>query len=128
MVPDLVLQNLIKHADDNDNYQRVVDVVKWGVHIKKLHKAHPAQKYLSLWEEMAVYEGDQLLIQINRIIAPAAVRKAILASIHIQHTGQTKTLENEGQQGLIRSTSTEGNTYGTVGSYAPHMDASTILT
>ncbi len=46
---------------------------------------------------MAVYEGDRLLIQINQIIVPAAVRKAILASVHIQHTGQIKTLENEGQ-------------------------------
>lgn len=59
--------------------------------MKKLHEAHPAQIYRSLWEEMAVYEGDRLLTRNNRIMVPAAARKAILASIHNQHTGQTKT-------------------------------------
>ena len=49
------------NTQDDEDYQKVVDVVKRGVHLKKLHEAHPAQKYRSLWEEMAVYERDQLL-------------------------------------------------------------------
>ncbi len=48
-------------------------------------------------EEMSVYKEDRLLTIGNRIIVPKAARKAILASLHIQHTGQTKTLDNARQ-------------------------------
>ena len=94
MVLDLALHNAIKHAEEDEDYQKVVDALKWGIHAKKLHEAHPAQKYRSLWEEMAVYEGDRLLTRNNPIIVPTAARKAILASIHIQQMGQTKTLDS----------------------------------
>ena len=97
MVPDPALESVSKHAEEDKDYQEVVDAVKRGIHVKKLHKSHPAQQYRSLWEEISVYEEDRLLTISNRIIVLTAARKAILASIHIQHTGQTKTLDNARQ-------------------------------
>jgi hypothetical protein len=97
MVPDPALESVNKHAEEDEDYQEVVDAIKRGAHVKKLHKLHPAQQYRSIWEEISVYEEDRLLTIGNRIIVPKAARKEILASIHIQHTGQTKTLENARQ-------------------------------
>ena len=97
MVPDPALEDVSKHAEEDADYQEVVDAIKRKVDIKKLPKTHPAQQYRSLWEEIAVYEEDRLLTIGNRIIVPTAARRAILSSIHIQHTGQTKTLDNARQ-------------------------------
>ena len=97
MVPDPALESVSKHAEEDKDYQEVVDAVKRGIRVKKLHESPPAQQYRSMWEEISVYEEDRLLTISNRIIVPVAARKAILASIHIQHTGQTKTLDNARQ-------------------------------
>ena len=49
---------LITQAEADKDYQRVVDALKEGTHVRHLNSLHPAQKYHSQWNEMAVYEGD----------------------------------------------------------------------
>ena len=94
------LKELMAHTASDAEYQTVVETLSKGkakdelVAIKDLHRDHPAQKYKSQWDAMAVDDTYGFLTYHNRIIVPKAARKAVLALLHVQHTGQTKTLMN----------------------------------
>ena len=68
----------------------VVSALCSDAELKNLHKLHPAHQYRSQWDAMAV--KDVFLTFHNRLIVPEAVRAKVLSTLHIQHTGKTKTL------------------------------------
>ena len=80
-------------AADKD-YQEIVATVNSRQYdrkkIKNLHKSHPAQQYRSQWDSLTV-DGVFLMYH-NRMVVPEAARKEVLANLHIQHTGVSKTL------------------------------------
>ena len=65
--------------------------------LKDLPRDHPAQGYKSQWDAMSVEDTYGVLLYHGRIVVPEAARKRVLASLHLQHTGENKTLMNARQ-------------------------------
>ena len=78
-------------------YCQVVEAVTSKKELKMLPSEHPARKYLRFWKVLA-FEADVGLLSIHgRIVVPKEARKAILQSLHAQHTGILKTWKNARQ-------------------------------
>ena len=88
------------------NYQKVVTALREWRKLKDLPKTHPAQEFKSQWDAMAADDTYGFAMYHNRIVVPEAAKKMALASLHVQHTGETKTLMNARQlyywQGMTR--------------------------
>ena len=93
------MAELSKIASEDKDYQEVVKTVLDRQHdgklIRNLHKHHPAHQYSAQWEAISVH-GIFLTFH-GRMIVPAAARKKVLANLHLQHTGRTKTLADARQ-------------------------------
>ena len=86
-VLDPALKQLSDHAKADIDYQRVVDVLSNWKTLKSLPTDHPAQNYKSQWDAMSFEDTYGFLLYHGRIIVPEAVKKQILTSLHLQHTG-----------------------------------------
>ena len=93
-IEDLPLAELSRIASEDKDYQEVVSTVLNreydGKLLRNLHKHHPAHQYSAQWEAISVH-GIFLTFH-GRMIVPAAARQRVLANLHLQHTGKTKTL------------------------------------
>ena len=91
---DAALEEMSKIAAADKDYQEVVTTVRRRQYdekkIRNLHKSHPANQYRSQWDSMTV-DGIFLTYH-GRMVVPEAARKEVLANLHIQHTGVSKTL------------------------------------
>ena len=96
-VLDPALKQLSDHAKADIDYQRVVDVLSNWKTLKSLPTDHHAQKYKSQWDAMSFEDTYGFLLYHGRIIVPEAAKKQILNSLHLQHTGESKTLMNARQ-------------------------------
>ena len=85
---DPALKKLMAHTASDAEYQTVIDTLCKGTAMKDLHRDHPAHKYRSQWDAMAV--DNRFLMYHNQIVVPKTARKAVLSKLHVQHTGQTK--------------------------------------
>ena len=98
-IEDLALEELSRIASEDKDYQEVVKTVLSreydGKLIRNLNKHHPAHQYSAQWEAISVH-GVFLTFH-GRMIVPAAARKKVLANLHLQHTGRTKTLADARQ-------------------------------
>ena len=95
---DPALEKLVKHATENAEYQKVLVAVKEHKKLDALPSNHPAQALRSYWDAMAVEpELPNLILYHGRIFIPMEAKKEILETLHIQHTGETKTLANARQ-------------------------------
>ena len=94
VMEDAALEEMSKIAAADTDYQEVVATIRGrqydGKKIRNLHKSHPAQQYRSQWDSMTV---DGIFLKYHgRMVVPEAARKEVLANLHIQHTGVSKTL------------------------------------
>jgi hypothetical protein len=94
VIEDEALEEMSKIAAADKDYQEVVTTIRGrlydGKKIKNIHKSHPANQYRSQWDFMAV-EGIFLTYH-GRLVVPEAARPEVLANLHIQHTGISKTV------------------------------------
>ena len=94
VIKDEALAEMSNIAKADNDYQEVVTAVRSGLYdgnkIKNLRRSHPALQYRSQWDYMAV-NGIFLTFH-GRLVVPEAARAQVLATLHIQHTGVTKTL------------------------------------
>ena len=93
-IEDAALEEMSNIAEADKDYQEVVTTVRSrqydGKKIRKLHKAHPAHQYRSQWDSLTV--NGIFLTYHGRMVVPEAARPGVLANLHIQHTGISKTL------------------------------------
>ena len=91
---DEALEAMSDVANTDKEYQEVVDTLRSclydGGKARNLHKSHPVQQYRSQRDSMAVDGG--FLTYHNRLVVPESGRAQVLSTLHIQHTGVTKTL------------------------------------
>ena len=89
----MALAELSRIASEDKDYQEVVNTVLSreydGKLLRKLHKHHPAHQYSAQWEAMS-FHGVFLTFH-GQMVVPAAARPKVLANLHLQHTGRTKT-------------------------------------
>ena len=94
VIKDEALAEMSDVAEADKDYQEVVTAFRSGLYdgknFKNLHKSHPALRYRSHWDGMAV--DGVLLTYHNKLMVPEAARTQVLANLHIQHTGVSKTL------------------------------------
>ena len=89
---DPALEKLVKYATENAEYQKVWVAVKEHKELDLLPSNHPEQAFKSYWDAMAVEpELPNLIHYHGRIIVPKEAKKEILETLHMQHTGETKT-------------------------------------
>ena len=96
-VLDPALEELSDDAENDTDYQKVVKVLREWKALKDLPRDHPAQGYKSQWDAMFVEDTYGFLLYHGRIVVPEAARKRVLTSLHLQHTGESKTLMNARQ-------------------------------
>jgi hypothetical protein len=94
VIMDEALAEMSDVARADRDYQEVVTAVRSGLYdgkkIKNLRRSHPALQYRGQWDYMAV--EDVFLTFHGRLVVPEAARAQVLATLHIQHPGVTKTL------------------------------------
>ena len=88
------LAEMYEVAKADKDYQEVVTVVRSGLYdgkkIKNLRRLHPVLQYRGQWAYMAI---DGLFLTFHGcMVVPEAARAQVLATLHLQHTGVTKTL------------------------------------
>ena len=95
---DPALQRLISHAEADPVYQKIREAVKKHKAPQKLPTSHPAQAFQSQWDALCIVpELPNLVLHHGRIIVPEAAKKEVMQTLHVQHTGETKTLANASQ-------------------------------
>ena len=94
---DPALKEMIKEAENDEDYQSVVKALVEGRKLSKLPKDHPAQAFKRQWDALSFQDQFGLLLYHGRIVVPTSSRKKILETLHIQHTGVVKTLRNARQ-------------------------------
>ena len=95
---DPQLSKIVEAAGGCSEYQQVIEVViKNPLLLNKLPGDHPARKYRNFLKAMAFDSALGLLTVHGRIVVPKEARKAVLQSIHTQHTGIVKTWKNARQ-------------------------------
>ena len=94
---DPALTFLTDYANQDQDYQKVIDVLRNGKALKNLPNDHVALNYKSIWESMSFNDTYGLLTYHDRIIVPIAARPRILSTLHLQHSGVEKTLRNARQ-------------------------------
>ena len=94
-IEDKALEGMTKIAEADGDYQEVVTTIHKGTYdgkkFKNLHKSHPANQYHSQWHHDIPVEGIFLTYH-GRLVVPEAARPDVLANLHIQHSGISKTL------------------------------------
>ena len=97
------MKELMAHTTMDAEYQMIVNMLHKGTSkdeimaIRDLHRDHPAHKFKSQWDAMAVDDTYGFMTYHNRIIVPKDARKVVLSLLHTQHMGQMKTLMNAQQ-------------------------------
>ena len=98
-IEDMALAELSRIASEDKDYQEVVNIVlsrKYeGKLFRTLNKQHPAHQDSAQWDGMSVH-GIFLTFH-GRMILLAAARQSVLANLHLQHTGKSKTLADARQ-------------------------------
>ena len=92
-VLDPALERLTKHAVNDTAYQKVHEAVKGCKTPHNLLTSHPAQVFKSQWEALSTDLAlPQLLLYHGRIVVPEVAKKEVIKTLHVQHTGESKTL------------------------------------
>ena len=94
---DPALKDLLNQAENDQDYQSIVQALNDGKNVNNLPMDHPALFFKNQWSAMSFETDHGLLLYHGRIIPPKTSRKKILEALHIQHTGITKTLRNAKQ-------------------------------
>ena len=88
---DPQLSELIKHSQEDAEYQEVIQALKAGSTPRELPPTHPAKLYSSVWNQLSIMEDTLLVYEDTRIVVPKAGRQAILQLLHQPHSGIAKT-------------------------------------
>ena len=94
---DPQLAGIVKAAAECPDYQRIIEAVVSKRSLSQLPLDHPARKYKCFWQSMAFEASLGLLTVHGRVVVPLEARKAVLESLHVQHTGVLKTWKNARQ-------------------------------
>ena len=95
---DPALERLIEHATNEEDYQKVYLAVKNRKKLNELPKDYPAQHYRSYWHAMSLEQTlPKLVFYHGRVIVPKAAKKEVMETLHLQHSGENKTLANARQ-------------------------------
>ena len=94
---DPALKKIIGYAEHDQDYQAIVDTIAQKKKLSDLPKSHPAQVFKNQWDYLSFQHEFGLITYNERIVVPEEARKGVLETLHIQHTGQTKTFQNARQ-------------------------------
>ena len=97
-VLDPAVEKLITEAKADQAYQKIREAVKGGKVPRDLPTSHPAQKFQGQWDALSTTpELQGLLLYHGRIVVPEAAKTEVMKTLHVQHTGESKTLANARQ-------------------------------
>ena len=92
LATDVNFQYLIEAAENDKNYEMIVQAILDKVNVDNLPTGHPAHKMKIYWEELSVDSG--LIIKDDKkVYVPAAARKKVLNDLHLAHLGYHKQRE-----------------------------------
>ena len=95
---DPALEKLTAHAKADQAYQKIREAVKGRKAPNQLPTTHPAQQLKSQWDALSTMpELPHLLLYHGRIVVPDVAKAEVLKTLHVQHTGESKTLANARQ-------------------------------
>ena len=97
-VQDKAFVELMSQAANDSDYQQVYEAVKGHKVPSQLPITHPAQKFQGQWDALSIEATlPHLILYHGQIVVPHEARKEVLKTLHIQHTGESKTLANARQ-------------------------------
>jgi hypothetical protein len=88
---DIALRKIIEIAQEDQEYQAVINLILCDKNPKKVDPVHPARLYSNVWEDISLSEEGLLIYKSNRIVIPRQHREEILALLHIAHAGIVRT-------------------------------------
>ena len=92
------LQDICQHIDDN--YKMIADAVESDQQWRKFSRTHPAMQYKGIMHRLSFHimgKTRLILLDRTRIVIPTAARQYILKSLHVTHSGMTKTYKTARQ-------------------------------
>ena len=90
-IRDKAFVELMSQAANDSDYQQVYEAVKGHKNPSQLPPNHPAQKFQGQWDALSTEAT------LPHLVVPHEARKEVLKTLHIQHTGESKTLANARQ-------------------------------
>ena len=97
-VRDKAFVELMSQAANDSDYQQVYEAFRGHRVPSQLPTTHPAQKFQGQWVALSTEATlPHLILYHGRIVVPHEARKEVLKTLHIQHTGESKTLANASQ-------------------------------
>ena len=98
VVLDPAIERLIATAKADSAYQKVREAIKGRKLPEQLPTDHPAQAFRGQWDALSTEPAlPNLILYHGRIVVPKEAKTEVMRSLHIQHTGESKTLANARQ-------------------------------
>ena len=91
---DPALKIISDAAQEDEEYQQIVAAISEGKLNESLQRGHPGWMLKNQWEFLGFQDQYGLIVHHNRIFVPEEAWKRVLDKLHIQHTGQNKTYQN----------------------------------
>ena len=79
-------------------HQKVREAIKGRKLPEQLPTDHPAQAFRGQWDALSTEPALQnLILYHGRIVVPKEAKTEVMQSLHVEHTGKSKTLANARQ-------------------------------
>ena len=86
------LQDICQYIDND--YKMIADIVESDQKWQRFSRTHPAMQYKGIMHRLSLHRTDKhklILLDRTRIVIPTAARQYILKTLHVAHSGMTKT-------------------------------------
>ena len=88
--PDPLLQPIIEAANNDPEYQALIEGLRHHTKLNELGHEHPAQAYSQVWKNLEVHNLGLVVYNKERIVVPRIYRKTLLDKLHAAHCGEPK--------------------------------------
>ena len=89
---DPALQAMYDAAEEDEDYQSLLQAVTQGTPLKNLPDSHYAKKFVSVYDYLSIHQS-LLILNDSRIVVPKSMRESVIRQVHNSHTGIPRCLQ-----------------------------------
>ena len=87
-----LINNIKNNALACDNYQQIVEALKWNKPPSVFANNHPTKTVQDVWHQLSLSDANLIIMDGCRLFIPHKSRKGIMELLHKPHAGLSKTL------------------------------------
>ena len=89
---DPALQAMYDAAEQDKDYQSLLEAVRKGTPLKNLPENHHAKLYPSVYDNLSIHQS-LLVLDDSRIVVPKSMRDFVIQQVHSAHSGIARCLQ-----------------------------------